>query len=213
MTVFCVLLAMVVSYLLGSVNFAIIVTKLFLHQDIRSFGSGNAGMTNVLRTVGKGAAVVVTLGDFSKGLLSALFMRALFCFVLQNPDGSLPFEYVAAICALLGHLFPVFYKFKGGKGILVSAGALLAISPYALLCSVIAFAIGTFSTKIVSVGSIASAMMFPIATFVIRTIEHSDTRWWETLLAILIGGAIIFMHRANIGRLLRGEENRFGKKK
>lgn len=213
MAVLCVLIGLVVSYLLGSVNFAIIITKLFLHEDIRSYGSGNAGMTNVLRTVGKGAAALVTLGDFSKGLLSVLLMRFLFHVVLQSPDSGLFFEYLAAIFALLGHLFPVFYKFKGGKGILVSAGALLATSPISLLCSLIAFAIGTFSTKIVSVGSIVSAVVYPIATFVVRTMEGSPTRWWETLLAVAIGGAIIFMHRANIGRLLRGEENRFGKKK
>ena len=208
----CVIAAMIVAYLFGGVNFAIIITKAFIHKDIREFGSGNAGMTNVLRTVGKKAAVLVTLGDFSKGLLSVLLVRLVFVLFGQQ-DNSLPFEYLAAIFALLGHLFPIFYKFKGGKGILVSAGGLLAISPFAVLCSVIAFAIGTFSTKIVSVGSIVSAVVFPITIFVIRTLEQSPTRIWETALGVLIGGAIIFMHRANIGRLIRGEENQFGKTK
>ncbi len=206
------IIAMIVAYLLGSVNWAIIVTKIAIGKDIRDFGSGNAGMTNVLRTVGKKAAVLVTLGDFSKGLLGVLLARLLLQLVAGESDSMLA-EYLAMLSALLGHLFPIFYKFKGGKGILVSTGGLIAIAPFAVLICIAVFAVGTFSTKIVSVGSIASAVAYPITTAIIRTLENSPNRVWEIPTAIGIGGVIVFMHRANIGRLIRGEENKFGKKK
>lgn len=211
MTALCLIVSIIASYLFGSVNFAIIVTKICIGRDIREFGSGNAGMTNVLRTVGKKAAVWVTLGDVSKGLLAVLGTRLLLC--VATGGTSLVFEYLAACAALLGHLFPVFYKFKGGKGILVSTGALLALSPWAILIAFGMFLIVTFSTRIVSLGSITAAVVFPIATTVIRTIEQSPTRNVEMLFSIAIGVAIIVMHRANIGRLLRGEENKFARKK
>ncbi len=119
-TILCLLAMVVLSYLFGSVNFAIIVTKLFAKKDIRDFGSGNAGMTNVLRTLGKGPAALTFLGDFAKGALSVLITRLVFTVLLKQPDNFVV-EYAAAFSALLGHIFPLYYGFKGGKGIAVSA--------------------------------------------------------------------------------------------
>lgn len=211
-SVICLIVAMAAAYLLGSVNFAIIITKLFSKQDIRDFGSGNAGMTNVLRTLGKGPAALTLLGDLSKGLLGVLFARFLFSVVAAQPDNFVG-EYAAAFCGLLGHIFPVFYGFKGGKGVLVSAGALVALSPLAFLCCLVVFLAFALTTKIVSVGSIACAVAFPIALCIIRNLQGAPHILLETVMAAMIALLVIFMHRSNIGRLIRGEENQFGKKK
>ena len=211
-TIICLIVSMIIAYLLGSVNFAVIITKAFAHKDIRDFGSGNAGMTNVLSTLGKGHAALTLLGDFSKGLFAVLIGRALFTFVAQMPDFFIG-DYLCAFCGLLGHCFPVFFGFKGGKGILVSAGALIALSPVSFLCCLAAFLIFMAATKYVSVGSIASAVTFPVAILISRLIGGFAHPFAEAAMALLIGGIVIFMHRANIGRLIRGEENGFGKKK
>lgn len=212
LTVICLIISMIAAYLLGSVNFAVIITRLLAHKDIRDCGSGNAGMTNVLRTLGKGPAALTLLGDFSKGLFAVLIGRALFTFVAGQPDFFIG-EYLCAFCGLLGHLFPLYFGFKGGKGILVSAGALIALSPLAFLFCLAAFLIFAFSTQYVSVGSIAAAVTFPVAILVIRLVEGYPYAFLEAGMAVLIGGIVIFMHRSNIRRLIRGEENGFGKKK
>ena len=147
--------SILIAYLLGSVNFAIIITKLFKKGDIRDYGSGNAGMTNVLRTVGKGAAALTLLGDFSKGILSVLIMRLLMFLCCGITDTSL-LDYIVALAALMGHLFPVFYGFKGGKGILVSAGAMLILNPWSLLICLAVFLLFACLTRYISAGSIAA---------------------------------------------------------
>lgn len=210
-TVVMLILSMVLAYLFGSINFAIIITKVFAKKDIRDFGSGNAGMTNVLRTLGKGPAALTLIGDFLKGVLAVLIARLLFSFVAKQPDFFVG-EYLAVFCALLGHIFPVYYGFKGGKGILVSSGALLMLAPIPFLCSLVVFLVFVKLTKTVSVGSIASAIAFPIALFLFRMAFDSPNTGMETLMASLIALLIIFMHRSNIKRLIKGEENKFGSK-
>lgn len=210
-TTICLIAAMIAAYLLGSVNFAIIFTRLFAKEDIRDFGSGNAGMTNVLRTVGKGAATLTFAGDFAKGALAVLIARLLFVFVAKQPDFFIG-EYLAAFCGLLGHCFPIFYGFKGGKGIAVSAGAMVVLSPLAFVFCLAAFLIFFLITKIVSVGSLAAAVVFPIAIFVLSATASREHPLWRTGLALLIALMVIFMHRANIVRLIRGEESSFRKK-
>lgn len=210
--VICLILSVVISYLLGSINFAIIVTRIFQKKDIRDYGSGNAGMTNVLRTLGKGPAALTFLGDFAKGVAAVWIARFLFAFVAHQPDNFVV-EYAAAFAALLGHIFPVYYGFKGGKGVAVSAGALIALSPLAFVCCLGVFLIGMLTTKIVSVGSIACAVAFPIALFIIRTIQGEPHVGLEVLLGALISLLVIYMHRSNIVRLIHGEENSFRKKK
>ena len=194
------LLTGALAYLIGSINFAIIVTKLFAKKDIRDFGSGNAGMTNVLRTLGKGPAALVTLGDFCKGML-AVFLGHL---ILRYLGGGVPFyaDYLIALLVMLGHCFPLFYGFRGGKGILVSAGVILVLNWNVVLL-----------TKTVSLGSISAAAMFPIATLVMGLLTRAAHPFLDTLSALLIGGLVIFMHRSNIKRLLNGTENKLGQKR
>lgn len=208
-----ILAAAVVSYLLGSLNFAIIVSNVFYKKDIRTFGSGNAGMTNVLRTFGKGAAALTILGDIGKGVVSVLISKWFFtsCLALNVPSVA----YISCICAVLGHLFPVYFKFKGGKGVSVAAGAIAAIEPILILPLVALFIIVVLCTKIVSLASILCALFYPAVTFGFAIIQQQSTTYiiTVTLLALLPAALVVFMHKENIKRLIAGTEYKFGQKK
>ena len=207
-----IVLAGVLAYLVGSINFAIIVSKLFAQKDIRDYGSGNAGMTNVLRTFGKLPAVITTVGDFLKGIIAMLLGRWIIS-VIGGGEALFYVDYLLALSALLGHCFPVFYRFKGGKGILVSAGTILMLNPIIFLVILIVFGIVVAISKIVSLASISAAVAFPIATWIYGLIVCDGMVWFDTSSALLIAGIVVFMHRSNIKRLLNGTENKFGKKK
>lgn len=222
-TVIAALSVAVISYLLGSLNFAIIVTKIMTGKDIRNYGSGNAGMTNVLRTVGIPAAILTAVGDLGKGLLSALLGEWIFSIAVQ---GVVPYSvlyaflnggtYVGIIFALLGHLFPLYHGFKGGKGILVCGGAIIIMDWRVFVAILTLFLIFTLTTKIVSVGSIAATIGFPTFTCIFQCIDKLFTPTEivvNTLLAAGVAAVVIVMHRENIKRLINGTENRFGKKK
>ena len=206
----------VVSYLLGSVNFAIIITKLFTKQDIRDFGSGNAGMTNVLRTVNKNAAALTLVGDFLKGAISVFFSRWLFqalfvgTGVLSDFDGA----YIGLIFAMLGHLFPLYHQFRGGKGISVCGGGILVTDWRVFLLILLVFLIFTLTTKYVSLGSILAATGFTVFTFLLGLLVDKDPHFLRnTLLALITTVFTIYKHKANIKRLLSGNENKIGSKK
>ena len=205
------LITVILAYLIGSVNFAIIVTWLFAKKDIRDFGSGNAGMTNVLRTLGKGPAVLVTLGDFCKGVIAVLLGHlVMWLFTREIPFYA---DYLIALCVMLGHCFPVFYGFKGGKGILVFAGVILTLNWKVFLVILGVFLVVFLCSKIVSLASISAAVAFPVSTLIFALIGHVDHPFLDTASALLIGGIVVFMHRGNIKRLLNGTESKFGKKK
>lgn len=126
-TVLCGAACAAAAYLLGSLSFSIIVTRLLYHKDIRTFGSGNAGMTNVLRTFGKGAAALTIVGDIGKGILAVLLAKWAFgAFTAADPIYG---AYIAAFCAVLGHVYPVYFGFKGGKAVSVATGTIIAIKP------------------------------------------------------------------------------------
>lgn len=210
--VLALVLSGVVAYLIGSVNFAIIVTRIFTHEDIRKYGSGNAGMTNVLRTLGKGPAALVTIGDFCKGALAVLISYLL----LRTVGGTEPpfyTNYVVAVMVLLGHCFPVFYGFRGGKGILVSAGVILVLNPLILLALLAIFLVVVIASRIVSLASITVAVAYPILTLIFGLVGQDPYLLWDVLVALCVGGAVVWMHRANIRRLIDGTEHKFGQKK
>lgn len=204
----------VIAYLLGSINFAIIITKLFSKGDIRDYGSGNAGMTNVLRTVGKGAAAITLAGDFLKGFIAVFIMRMLLVLICGVPE-SLPGDYLAVYGAFFGHVFPLYYGFKGGKGILVSFGAIMVLSPFAGLICLAGFLITVTLSKYISLGSILAAILFPIGVIIVNSLTGASAlnTWLEPLLALPITGLIIFLHRQNIKRLLSHTENKLSFKK
>lgn len=211
--ILCIISSAIIAYLLGSINFAIIITRAFIHDDIRKHGSGNAGFTNVLRTVGTGPAVLTLLGDFLKGILSVLILRFLL-FICQS-DSQLALvlgEYFVIYAALSGHVFPIYYNFKGGKGILVSFGAMLILSPFSGLVCLIGFLIATSITKYVSFGSIIAAILFPISILILA-LTTQNTSMYEVLLTLPVSLLVIYMHRANIKRLLNHSEHKISFKK
>ena len=209
--ILALLLAAVAAYLIGSINFAIIITRLFAKKDIRDYGSGNAGMTNVLRTLGKGPAVLVTLGDFCKGVAAVLVGRL----ILHLLGGGIPFygDYFLGLFAMLGHCFPIFYGFRGGKGILVSAGVILVLNWRVLLIILAVFLIVVAFTRTVSLGSVSAAAAYPVSTLIVDLLRKAPHPFLNALSALVIGGIVIFMHRSNIRRLLNGTENKLGQKK
>lgn len=192
-----VLIAGIIGYLLGNVSSGILVAKLYGIKDIRKQGSGNAGTTNVLRTLGWAPSVLTLLGDCLKGLIAALIGKWL--------GGDLGLL-VGGTCAVIGHDFPAAFGFKSGKGIATSWGMIFAVSPWiALILLALVLLIVGFS-RYMSLGSLAAAVLYPVLTVIFKW--GDDAFWLYVGFAVFAGALAIFCHRANIARLLRGEENR-----
>ncbi len=206
-------LSIVIAYLVGSVNFAIIISRLWKKDDIRKYGSGNAGMTNMLRTYGVVPALLTLLGDFSKGIIAILLSRLVFFLILGGADYSVVAEYIVGLFAMVGHVYPIFYRFKGGKGVLVSAGVVLMLSPVAVLFAIGVFIVIVLISRIVSLGSIGACVCAPIAQYIWGNVTNDPNVVARTIMVAVFAIIIIGMHWQNIGRLIRGEENKFGMKK
>lgn len=200
----------IVAFLLGSIPWGVVISKVFFHKDIRRFGSGNIGTTNAMRTMGKAGGIAVFLLDFGKGLLSGYLG-----FVAANAFGSadpllhsLPLA-VAFLGCIWGHIFSPWLKFKGGKGIAVAVGALFFLyGPIGTLIEIAIFAILTIVTRYVSVGSLAAAVVCPFMAVYIYF-----GNWPVVLICTVAAATVIWAHRGNISRLRKGEENRIGSKK
>ncbi len=220
-TTLCISLvfSMIAGYLLGSVNWAIILTRVYQRKDIRDEGSGNAGMTNVLRSVGKLPAVLTFTGDFLKCvaaiLLSQLILHGIYLAALDvSPTGEIlrVARYLAGVACVLGHLFPVYYGFRGGKGI-VTAAAMIALTDWRVFLLIIAtFGLMFLWKKIISLASVVCAAAYPVYTFISVLIFGFMGNFSTVYLAFavvqsfFIGGLVIYKHKSNIGRLIRGEE-------
>ena len=210
-TVLCGALCALAAYLLGSLSFSIIVTKLLYHKDIRTFGSGNAGMTNVLRTFGKGAAALTIIGDIGKGVLAVLLAKWAFAsFTAADPIYG---AYIAAGCAVLGHVYPVYFGFKGGKAVSLATGTIVAIEPVLIAPLAVLFFAVFFCGKMVSLSSITCAAAYPVVTFLYFYFTERHNTLLTTLCAAAFGGLVIWLHRGNIERIKNGTEYKFGKKK
>ncbi len=194
----------IIAYLLGSISFSVIISKKMAGFDVREKGSGNAGSTNVLRTVGKKAAILTLICDCLKGVVSILIAYILGK-VVSDLDKNLLIQ-LAGIFVVLGHTFPIFFKFKGGKGVATSLGVLLMVNwQIGLICLVFALILMAL-TRFVSLGSVAAAILFPVLTIFIHTnyLVAGNYIIFGILLAILV----IFNHRSNVKRLLEGKENK-----
>ena len=201
----------VLSYLIGSFPTSILVSKMLTGIDIRDHGSGNAGGTNVWRTLGWKAGISVMLFDVAKGWVAAYYIAQ---FGYENGLISpLIVQIIAGIAAILGHVYTIFAKFKGGKGVGTAAGMLIAIYPLALLICFSVFLLVALSTKYVSLASILAAVTLPASLYLIEIYTEQTTPPVQFYFALLVAFFIVFTHRSNIGRLLRGEENRFGSAK
>lgn len=203
----------VVSYVIGSLNFSIIVSRLYAGDDVRKHGSGNAGMTNTLRTYGIKPAVYTALGDFLKSVVAVLLARYLIfprLFGFHAAGGPLQVDigYIAAFFVLVGHAYPIFFGFKGGKGVMTALGAILVLDPILLPLLLLVAMPFIIKTRYISLGSILGAALFPVFTFIKRLIEGRNP-WMDSLCALAIGGFVLILHRGNIKRLLTGQEKQF----
>lgn len=212
MTVWACVGTALASYLIGSCNMAILISKFHKAKDIRDFGSGNAGMTNMLRTFGKRAAVYTFAGDFLKGALVVVLSRILF------RECPIPFDigYLAAIFAILGHIFPIYFKFKGGKGVATAFGAMMMLNWVAFVVVLIGLVPMLFIIRIVSAVSLCGASLYPVLSFLIFLLQGKDL--WSvivpnTIFSLAIAALTFYAHRENILRLRNGTENFFGERK
>ncbi len=203
----------ILAYLLGSISFSVIISKRMAGFDVREKGSGNAGSTNVLRTVGKKAAIITLICDILKGVV-AILIALLAGRIIQGLDNALLVQ-IAGVFVILGHTFPVFFKFKGGKGIATSLGVLLMINwQIGLICLVFALIL-MILTRRVSIGSIAAAILFPVLVLFINQnyIVAESTNWSYLIFSIIVALFVIFNHRSNIKRILNGTESKISLKK
>lgn len=200
----------VIAYLIGSVNFSILISKKVAGFDLREKGSGNAGTTNVLRTVGKGAAIVTLILDILKGVV-AILIALLYNKIIPELNGAILVQ-IAGIFVILGHTFPIYFGFKGGKGVATALGILITTNyQIGLICLVFALLLIAL-TRMVSAGSLASAILFPVLTLFLSK-ENFIVPGNYFIYSIIIAIIIIFNHRSNIKRLLNGTENTISFKK
>ncbi|MBQ7896963.1 MAG: glycerol-3-phosphate 1-O-acyltransferase PlsY [Clostridia bacterium] len=187
------------AYLLGSLNFAVILSRIFHHDDIRKHGSGNAGATNMVRTYGKKWGVITFICDGLKAAVAVLLSQ-----LMMGEGGA----YVAALFAILGHVFPLYYKFKGGKGVAVAAISILCLNPVVFLILIVVFVAIVAVSKYISLGSIICAFFYPM----ILNAFNSDKGFIATTVSVLIAVIVIVMHKDNIKRLMARTENKIGQK-
>jgi len=201
----------VLAYLIGSIPTSVWVSQLFFKKDIRDYGSGNAGATNTFRVLGSKAGIFVFLFDFIKGFIS-VDLAYLIASYQHDPIGLTNFQVILGIAAVLGHIFPIWANFRGGKGIATLFGMILAIQPLVALCLVFIFALMLITTRYVSLSSISASLAFPILIlFIFREPEIM-----YRIFAIAAALMVVLSHHKNINRLLSGKESKippFGKKR
>ena len=199
------LLIVAAAYLLGSVPTGYLLVRLFRHEDIRSVGSGNIGATNVLRSGGKGLGALTFLLDMLKGCASVwlgAFLGAML--VPSMPTRSM--QALAALCAVLGHMFPVWLGFKGGKGVATGFGVFLVAAPWAALAAIAVFFVVLALSRYVSLASIAGSASFPIFALLF---DQGQRPWFFIAVEFTVAFLVIAKHHQNIRRLLSGTESRF----
>jgi glycerol-3-phosphate acyltransferase PlsY len=203
----------IIAYLIGSVNFSILISKKMAGFDVREKGSGNAGTTNMLRSVGKKAAAITLICDILKGVVS-IGIAIIVGNIVKNLDRELLLQ-IAGIAVVIGHTFPIFFGFKGGKGVATSLGVLLMSNwQIGLICLVFALVLMAL-TRMVSLGSCGAAVLFPVLTlfinqhYIVLTEGKSGRVYfvYSVILAIIV----LYNHRSNIKRILNGTENKLGK--
>lgn len=200
----------IVAYAIGSISFSVIFSKKMAGFDVREKGSGNAGSTNVLRTVGKKAAALTLICDILKGIV-AILIAVLLGNIVKELDGALLVQ-IAAVAVVIGHTFPIFFGFKGGKGVATSLGVLLLINwQIGLICLVFALVIMAL-TRMVSAGSVLAAILFPVLTLFIGQ-DYFIVSGNYFIFSVIMALIVAFNHRSNIKRILSGTENKLSFKK
>ncbi|SKC65143.1 glycerol-3-phosphate 1-O-acyltransferase PlsY [Maledivibacter halophilus] len=188
-----ILLLAAASYLIGSIPFSFLTAKFFGGIDIRNYGSGNSGATNVFRTLGKKAGAVAFLGDFLKGFITILIIK-----IYIGIDISV----ICSACVVIGHCYPAFLRFKGGKGVATAGGTIFALYPLVGFILLFSLIVIVKISKMVSLGSISAAILFPVISLLLKTHKYF------LFYSIVIGLFVIYKHRTNISRLLSGKESK-----
>ena len=186
-------LCMVLPYLLGSINPAILISRRMSGEDIRAWGNGDAGTDNMLRVYGKGAAIATFACDFCKGTAAVWFGR-----VLWGVNGGA----LAGFFVLFGHMFPLFHRFKGGKGIVCLAAVCLSLSPISFAFLAVIFLVGTLGTRMVSFGSVMTALLYPLI------LNAFANHGLNVAMAVITAVFVAFMHRENLKRMREGQEEK-----
>ena len=211
MTVWALLLSVLEGYLFGSINSSIVVSKL-KRNDIRQHGSGNAGATNTLRVMGKAAAAAVVVGDALKAVVTYFVAAGIAGAFHLDPANTMYCKYLAALFTVLGHNFPVFFGFRGGKGILTSTTVIFLFDwRIGLMVLLLGIALIVL-TRYVSVGSMVGCVLYPMLVYAFGTGKTLPYKKWHLLLALILGVLGIVRHRKNIQKLLKGKESRIGEK-
>ncbi|AYY59786.1 glycerol-3-phosphate 1-O-acyltransferase PlsY [Burkholderia multivorans] len=196
-----ILLAALIAYLIGSVSFAVIVSAAMGLADPRSYGSRNPGATNVLRSGNKKAAILTLIGDAFKGWIAVWLARR-----YGLPDVAIAW---VAIAVFIGHLYPVFFRFQGGKGVATAAGVLLAVHPVLGLATALTWLIIAFFFRYSSLAALVAAVFAPLFDVFLFGTNHNPIAWAVLAMSVLL----VWRHRGNIAKLLAGEESRIGDKK
>lgn len=206
MTILSIVLSIIICYLLGSITFGTIISKKLLKEDVRTVGSGGAGMTNVLRNYGKAPAIFTAIGDFLKGVV-AVFIAKIICVHLGGLDPNIA-GYIGAYSVLLGHAFPVFFQFRGGKCVMTGIASLIMLDWICAIAVLAVFLIIIATTRYMSLGSMLGAVTFPIASLVLKRPFFPNI-----IGSVGVAAFVVFLHRGNISRLIKGTEPKLGSKK
>jgi len=208
------LVTVVAAYLIGSINFAVIFAKAFLKKDVRELGSGNAGATNVMRNAGALPGALTFLCDALKGLVASLMGKLIFDYVGTVSDEvwaiGIYGAYACGLACMLGHVFPIFFQFKGGKGVATSVGIFAICSPWSILIGLGVFAVSLIIFRMVSLSSLTATVVVVVCTIIFSNEYVSLLP--QVLLTVAMALIIIIKHKENIKRLLTGTESKIGKK-
>lgn len=202
------ILVAILAYLLGSISFAVIFTKTFIKSDIRDFGSGNAGTTNVMRVGGFLPGALTFLCDVLKGFVACFVGKLLFQYIFPkvSVEWGVYGAFICGLACMLGHVFPIFFQFKGGKGIATSVGIFAVCCYPAIIIGLSVFALCVLITRIVSISSIVAALT--VVSFTMFFYNEAALFWPQALLAVLMGVIVILKHYDNIKRLISGTEKK-----
>ena len=203
----------VLAYLLGSINFAVIFSKVFMKKDVREVGSGNAGTTNVMRSAGFLPGALTFLCDALKGFAACYIGKTVFEMISETKadEWGIIGAYICGLACMLGHVFPIFFKFKGGKGVATSVGIFAVCSPVSIALGLAVFALVTLTTKYVSLASLTATVVVVVCSLIFRLTEAPILP--QLILSVAMGLVVFAKHGDNIKRLLSGTENKVGGRK
>ena len=206
------IITVIAAYLIGSINFAVIFSRAFLKQDVRNMGSGNAGTTNVMRNGGFLPGALTFLCDALKGFVASYMGYLIFGYLSHYTTWAMAIygAYACGTACMLGHVFPIFYQFKGGKGVATSVGIFAVCCPLAIICGLIVFAGVTFISKYVSLASIIATVT--VVTLSIIFYDFYASIYIQAFFIVAMGAIVILKHSSNIKRLINGTESKIGRK-